>query len=504
MIRIFIALLLFLSQAFVVLAQSDYEEWLKQEQQKIDDYKSEQDRQFMKFLEEDWKKFQVFQGLKVDDTPKPVSMPKAEPQPLKKTEKEKDDFVDEIDVPQVHTKFKSPAEFLKQKPTTKDYKQVEKQVEIQNKYSQPQKKEAITIQASFYEAPIELPDESSLRVSLVGKASESSIAEFWKKISNANYESTLEALQNYKKSLSLNDWGFCVLIYKAGKVINRENETDARLFTWFMLNKSGYDCKVGYSSSNIYLLIPSKSTIFGAPYFTIGNDKYYVLMFDGSEPKLGSMYTYQGNYPGAEKLIKLDLNTLPILWGDEDKQVKFSYDGQTYTIKYTYNKNVVDFLQNYPHTSYSIYFKTPLMDESYATLVAELKPILQGKTKTEALNILLRFVQTAFEYKTDQQQFGKEKALFAEETLYYPYSDCEDRSIIFAYLVHKLLDLDVIGLDYPGHIATAVKVSGVSGDYVIFNGSKYLVCDPTYINANVGMSMPRFKGVKPEIIQISS
>ncbi|HEX38015.1 MAG TPA: hypothetical protein ENG70_04050 [Candidatus Cloacimonetes bacterium] len=503
-IRIIIVLLVFLSQAFVLLAQSDYEEWLKQEQQKIEDYKSEQDRQFMKFLEEDWEQFQVFQGLKVDDTPKPTALPKAEPQPLQTTEKEKDHFVDEIDIPEVQTKFKSPAEFLKPKPTTKEFQKVEKQVEIQDTYSQPSKSESITIKANFFEVPVELPDKSSLKVSLGGKASENSIAEYWKKISNAKYESTLEALEEYKKNLSLNDWGYCVLVYKAGKTINGGNETDARLFTWFMLNKSGYDCKVGYSGTDVYLLIPSKNSIFGAPYFTIGNDKYYVLMFDGSEPKLGSMYTYQGNYPGADKLIKLDLSTLPVLWGDEDRQVKFSYGAKTYTITYTYNKNVVDFLQTYPHTSYTVYFRTPLMDQSYASLVTQLKPILQGKTKAEALNILLRFVQTAFEYKTDQQQFGKEKALFAEETLYYPYSDCEDRSIIFAYLVHKLLDLDVIGLDYPGHIATAVKVPGVSGDYVIFNGAKYLVCDPTYINANVGMSMPRFKGVKPEVIQISS
>ncbi|OPX27628.1 MAG: hypothetical protein B1H05_00370, partial [Candidatus Cloacimonas sp. 4484_140] len=219
--------------------------------------------------------------------------------------------------------------------------------------------------------------------------------------------------------------------------------------------------------------------------------------------KLGSMYTYEGDYPDANKIISLNMNTLPALCGDVSKQVKFSYNGTNYTIKYTYNKNIVNFLNTYPHTSYPIYFNTPLMNESYASLVEQLKPILAGKTKSEALNILLRFVQTAFEYKTDQQQFGKEKCLFAEETLYYPYCDCEDRSVIFAYLVKKLLGLEVIGLDYPGHIATAVKIDNVPGDYVFVNGKKYLICDPTYINANIGVSMPRYKNVKPEIVQIS-
>ena len=113
-----------------------------------------------------------------------------------------------------------------------------------------------------------------------------------------------------------------------------------------------------------------------------------------------------------------------------------------------------------------------------------------------------RFVQTAFDYKTDDQQFGKEKYLMMEETLHYPSSDCEDRSIMFSYLVKTLLKLDVVGLDYPGHIATAVKFnSDLTGDRVTHNGKVYVICDPTYINADAGMEMPQFKNVEPKIIQ---
>lgn len=60
---------------------------------------------------------------------------------------------------------------------------------------------------------------------------------------------------------------------------------------------------------------------------------------------------------------------------------------------------------------------------------------------------------------TRKDQFGREKYFFAEETLFYPLSDCEDRAIFFAILIRNLLGLDVIGLDYPGHIATAVHFS---------------------------------------------
>ena len=123
-------------------------------------------------------------------------------------------------------------------------------------------------------------------------------------------------------------------------------------------------------------------------------------------------------------------------------------------------------------------------------------------SELEAVNFLLRFVQTAFDYKTDDQQFGKEKYLMLEETLHYPSSDCEDRSIFFSFLVKNLLHLDVVGLDYPGHIATAVKFnSDLSGDLISYNGYNYLICDPTYINANAGMVMPQFKNIEPKVIK---
>jgi hypothetical protein len=70
-------------------------------------------------------------------------------------------------------------------------------------------------------------------------------------------------------------------------------------------------------------------------------------------------------------------------------------------------------------------------------------------------------------------------------------------------LVRELLGLEVIGLDYPGHIATAVKFNNeVPGNYVVVGGRNYVICDPTYLNAGVGLGMPRFKGVDPTVILV--
>ena len=119
----------------------------------------------------------------------------------------------------------------------------------------------------------------------------------------------------------------------------------------------------------------------------------------------------------------------------------------------------------------------------------------------EAANMLIDFVQTAFAYQTDGEQFGYEKPFFVDELFYYPYCDCEDRSILYSRLVRSLLNLDVVLLDYPNHIATAVCFTEqVEGDYILVNGKKYVICDPTYIGASIGMAMPQFKSVAAKVL----
>jgi hypothetical protein len=81
------------------------------------------------------------------------------------------------------------------------------------------------------------------------------------------------------------------------------------------------------------------------------------------------------------------------------------------------NLNAIEFYRAYPSTDMQIFFAARVDAESAASLIEGLLPIVAGKQEAEAANILLRFVQTAFEYKTDDAQFGGEKYMFAAEKL---------------------------------------------------------------------------------------
>jgi hypothetical protein len=37
---------------------------------------------------------------------------------------------------------------------------------------------------------------------------------------------------------------------------------------------------------------------------------------------------------------------------------------------------------------------------------------------------------------------------------------------------------------------------------VVVKGQRFVICDPTYINADAGMCMTQFKGVQPDIIAL--
>ena len=59
----------------LLTAQDGYEEWQKKENQRFQNFVSEEDKKFADLLEQDWKRFQMSKGVKFDETPKIAEMP---------------------------------------------------------------------------------------------------------------------------------------------------------------------------------------------------------------------------------------------------------------------------------------------------------------------------------------------------------------------------------------------------------------------------------------------
>lgn len=390
--------------------------------------------------------------------------------------------------------------------------EVEEEIEIETKESVKEEINFLGAQASamYFGANVNFRYDPDMRFSMDDRITEYKIASAWERLEKTDYQPLLYQLTREARRMRLNDWGFCLLLNESGKRIYPSDKNARTIFNWFMLSKSGYISTVSYERDQVFLLVPTKQVMYGKTYLKGKANKLYAVDFDGDDPKVRSAKVFSHKYPDTEKVLDLSIRETPRLGSQtKRKTLSFEYEGTAYRIPVEVNKNVIDFYQNYPFMDLDVYMSTPLSPEARRSMVASLKKITEElepqknrKTKEEEqVHFLLRFVQNAFAYKTDDQQFGGEKYLFADETLYYPFSDCEDRSVLFSYLVRELVGLEVVGLMYPGHAATAVKFNrNVPGDYITYRGKKYTICDPTYVNATYGMIIPDVRGSSAKVV----
>ncbi|MBM3280951.1 MAG: hypothetical protein FJY95_23165 [Candidatus Handelsmanbacteria bacterium] len=504
---------------------SDFERWQQEELAELEDYLSKEDQEFLSFLKKEWIAAELSAGVVQDQVPKPPRVPVAPSPPQRKqasTDGEKVGSAPPTTTPalpkpvpvrtgptgqplgQAVAPKSAPAQpVVPDQPAPPPLTRPVKRKPSESLQAPERMPWSGTVAVQFFGEEVTLSYDEKMGLTSGGQATKEFIGAYWEAMSRTDYQALTTQLRDHKKRLNLNDWGYCLFLYEAGKSISKGDRNCGVLFAWYMLSKSGYEVKVGYSGSQIALMITADTPLYGVLFLEMAGTKYYAVRLEADREALTSLSTYDGVYAGSDKKVSFRLPSPPRLGQTEvGRTYRFGYDGQEYQVPVKLKQESVDFLRRYPQASLQVYFAAPPSPETGRSLVEGLRPLVTGKPETEAVNILLRFVQTALNYQIDEEQFGREKSLFLEETLFYPYSDCEDRSILFSYLVRNLLQLEVIGLSYPGHVATAVRFSSEveERDFVRYNQKRYAVCDPTYVNASWGMAIPQFKSIVPKII----
>lgn len=374
---------------------------------------------------------------------------------------------------------------------------------------------AQTLSVPFYGGPVPLRYTRSPLPTLASPVTGPAIADFYKALAEADWGVLAEDLRARSESLALDDYAYAQFVLRLGRELAGD-ENRARLLTWYLLLKSNVDARVGYIGAGgtgpslpvgtVVLLVPSTVMIYSTSYFTLNNERFFAVSLDQapSPEAIGRLFTYDGNYPGSPRKMDMRIARTPNIGvAAESRTLRWQYRDSTHSITIRADRNAVRYLEWFPQVDWDVWFGIQMSGSARETLLPALRAKLRGRSEREQVNFLIRFVQTAFEYKTDGEQFGREKPLSVDETLLYPFSDCEDRSILFAALVRELTGLEVVGLHYPGHMATAVRFrQEVPGDALLIAGQRWVVSDPTYIGADVGEAMPQFKTVTPTIVRV--
>jgi hypothetical protein len=479
----FYAIALLLATSFPATAQEDsikskyqkeFDDFLNASQQAFNSFKSKNDSLFHQFLLSNWKEYELMR-----DAPLIIPKPKEQPR-MKSRNRQK---INEIQtLPRRKTILEDTGRQMQLQSVPKGY------------HSMKEAPNYSTV--SFYGTNIKVPTIGSLKLLNEGELSKKQIAGFFQENADNNKLITaVNQLSRQAQERGLNAWGYLRLLQEASAVYYT-GQNERVLFTWLALIKSGYDAIIGYNADDIFLLVNFDTAVYYASYFEKNGRKYYLTLLSGQSDSQKPIASYQGEYPATLVPVSLHIQKNPLFASNQNTR-EIHYKDQL--IQIHYNQNIVDFYNNYPVCALSIYFPPPLSQAALKSLDSYFDTIFQGKTNTGRVKILLDFVQTGFPYETDEQQFGKENYLFAEETIFNKFSDCEDRAILLGQLIQHFTGLKAIGLVFPGHVSLAVNIpETIEGSYINHNNSKYYICDPTYIGSKLGMMMPEFEKNQPK------
>lgn len=510
MIKRFIKIAILLCFFPVLATAQSFEDYKRQQQakynsyvqQKTEEFRAYRDRvnaEYADFMRRSWTREEVQPAMPLPKRPEPpkpvvknpVVIPEFEPIPF-----------EDIVIPKVPD-FKKPQpiipldelEQLGKNVPDKPLEDVKPQKE--DKPTENVKPEEFAFKWCGKTWNVPLDNQHRFRLKSV---SEGNVADAWKILSEAKYAGVVAACLKIRNVYQLPDWGYLYFLESMANAFFPGKINEARLLEMFILSQSGYQVRIARSNGQLYLLVPSSGDIYEYSYLIKGGRKFYVV---DKASEHGSFSVFERDFPRAQPFT-WQMSRLPMLAGAEQRRTLHGKQFPEVQSTVAVSKNLMDFMDAYPRCNdWNSYASASLSQQAKDGLYPALRQSIEGKTKREAVDILLDFVQTAFDYKTDYEQFGKERPLFGDETLFYPYCDCEDRSILFSILVRELAGLDVVLLNYPQHLATAVCFNeNVEGDYFVLDGKRYVVCDPTYIGSHVGEAMPSLKNTKATIIKL--
>jgi hypothetical protein len=337
------------------------------------------------------------------------------------------------------------------------------------------------LQSGFYRQSDECLNEANLRAS---------VERF---MDDAQSDSLIRQMNRYASELNMDDMAFVLLLNKVTNALLKDGSPNCKtLFKYAILQKIGFDVFIGYSEHSVTLYGRTNFLIDNCLFIERGHKKYFDLSFNQQEqPHNEQLFVIR--HQGKSLPIVMNMITPPAFNARKGKKViPFDYDGYVYFFTAKVNQSLVEYYKELPTINIStVYLNYGLSAMAAESLVKEIRQATSCLNTTESVNFLLKFVQSAFEYKKDEQVYGQEKFSFPEETITNMYSDCEDKAMLFAVLVNKVLGLKTVALYYKDaeHINIAVQNwnEKVKGNFS-FKNQDYIVCEPSGKGFNLGES----------------
>lgn len=494
---------------FVNQARNDFEQFRNKSNKDFEEFRKKINDEYAAFLETSWKPVKRGTPEKPPKEHAPLPPVVFDPKQDKKTEPKSNPI-------EIKGVIKPPTPVPKPEPIVPLGDDLNPNPELAPFKENPKPENTpitqpkpITETVSFLGTPLNVRWDKHKNSFCVASISERDIASAWKKLSDGRADKLLRDCLDLRKQLDLSDWVYLRLLSDIGSTLNGKGSNEATLLTAWLYSQSGYKMRLGSSNSGkLYMLYASEHLIYNTGIFYIDDTQFYPYNCSEKELKIST-----ATFP-KERPLSLIISAQPRLktsLSDPRELKSKRYPEARLTSQV--NRNLMDLYENYPSSTYGgnlmtcwgMYANVPASDEMRKFVYPQLQEAIAGKDKRAATEVLLNWVQTAFPYEYDEVEWGRERTFFADETLFYRACDCEDRSILFSRLVRDLLGLDAMLVYYPGHLATAVAFGDNEprGDYLTYKNRIFTICDPTYINAGTGRTMPGMDNSKAQVILLT-
>ena len=463
-----------------------FDEFAKEARQDFEDFQKDANKMFSDMLRESWEEFQLMTAVERPRKPEPETLPVAPSDSLPSSVA--------LPEPVAPTTPQLPAELLPEQPAEV----------IPDKYD-PMSYPAGTftdLSFSFYNVLASMSIPKSIVNHHMRDCRETEVADFWDILAKDEHKAVLWQIDRNVEKMGLSGWSRYMWVKTLSDVTFGEARRNEReVFKTFMLNQMGVDARLGVVDGRLETMLAVKETVYAQIYLHLDGRNYYL---DKDIQKADRVLTYTSLFPDPVEPLSVEV-TRPLRIEREGKTVTLERPSNVFSEPMTLKINVnhCQYFLDFPQVYVDVYARAAVDPVFADALLAGFLPHLEGKTDLEKVSILMAYMHYDFAYATDDEQFGFEKSFFVEENFVYPCNDCEDRSILFSFLVRNLVGLDVVLLDYPDHIATAVCFKeDVPGDHFTYDGKRYVICDPTYIGASVGMTMESYLDVEFKVLPL--
>lgn len=463
-------------------SRSDMDEFVKEITDDFNNFRRESMQQFAAFVKNPWKEFEETKPIpQPNPTPvPPVILDDNQNKPIKDTPIVIDEVVKPVTV----------------EPQPKPVEPIEEVPVIAPKY----------LQFRFFGTADSVRLNVSKLPTLV-TVNEAAVSAMLQALSSDEFDNLIVDCLNIRNSRMLSDWAYLQMLNTIAVNAYADDRNEAQVLLAYLYMQSGYKMRLASDGKSIYMLFASQHVLFDKNSFYVDGERYY-----GVNALPQTLRICQVSFP-KEKPLSLFITTdQQFADSKSDNRTIVSKKYPAIRLDVSVNKNLMDFYSTYPSsaingnimTRWAMYANTPMNIDVTSTLYPALRKLLENKTELEATNMLLNTIQTGLKYEYDDVVWGCDRAFFAEETLFYPFCDCEDRAILLTRLVRDLLGLKCLLVYYPGHLAAAIEFSdsNTPGDYILLDGHRYTIADPTYINAPVGLTMPGMDNATATAIQL--